>query len=472
MLPVKTLHMVDGKLPPSKVVQLYAKRNKANGVSDNGKTRRWFSIDAQGYLTVARNYPSRLTEVYPLKVFHEMRSGHVSDSRPRALGGVRTRPVMMAESPTYMEVDEKLPSVFDLYGKAVPYNGTPSVKSRGSTNSGTSYTYNPQSPTSTPANISHSTSVGASVGRLGTGSISVTSASGVSGVNTATLLHEVASKLTLRGAERKHEPMDFDEVKQIELQNRFSELSSWMDDVYCPTSTEMSAQLGPRKVKPLTAPAPYQAYQRPARLVVPRPNYGIPDVVDPMPVISEDHADNKIHLGKQTAEDIANAKPVADSKVVHGRINRYHNETDNFVYKTYQRIPQSAIEIYGQEMAVEVAFEDWKITNFAMIRDLVRRRAKTDKYFVRVADLMAIIDIIISEQCIIMASFEDWSHDESMLARLTKLSGNANGMLRVNGRGFITKLQSKVSHKLHQVMGDLWKEAPMELPASSVKSGF
>jgi hypothetical protein len=86
---------------------------------------------------------------------------------------------------------------------------------------------------------------------------------------------------------------------------------------------------------------------------------------------------------------------------------------------------------------------------------LIRSRARKDKYFVTISDMLEIIDIVIDEQSLIVTTFEQWSSDEDMLRRFRNLKGTSKGLLHTKAEDFATKSRRKISRKLHQVFGSL-----------------
>jgi hypothetical protein len=165
--------------------------------------------------------------------------------------------------------------------------------------------------------------------------------------------------------------------------------------------------------------------------------------------------ENTTYYGQELATKISTAKSAVDAKVVEAQLRKNEEAAKLFSYRLLARITTEAKKVYGQEIAVEVAFEDWKITNFAMIRDLIRSRARKDKYFVTITDMLEIIDIVIDEQSLIVTTFEQWSSDEDMLRRFRNLKGVSKGLLHTKGEDLSTKTRRQISRKLHQVFGTL-----------------
>lgn len=450
--PISVINMIDGKLLiPIAAGKCWAKRTILNAVVlPTGKTRRWFDICLDGSLRLSTSYPDYIAHIKPYEVFKK--------NRPTTLGGNRVRPLMSL--PMQPDTGNLYPQ--ELAG-TVPYTGTQmeTFYSPGSPRreSAALPSYNPHSPGTTPVPMD----VGPSMAEL------VKTETRVTAVKEQPMAMPQRMKLTTTtDVTPPVEPSHKAFIPDVALRNRFAHLSAWMDPeptiaedtasvaAYRATeNTEKRVKLGhtinPPKLQP---PKPYRGFATIQPGVMPPqvPTTG-QDAKAYAKTIEEDRLDTE--FSSMAIHEFNNQQKELNDSLLKKQLDRTTRDNNVYGIRTFGRITEGAKLLYGHEIAVETAFEDYKINNFCVIRDLIRRRAKKENVFVRVQDMIDIISIIIDEHMLLINMSTDWADDEIMLKRIQALSGLTRGELRQKNDSRMKSVLHSMRTKLSTTMQDL-----------------
>lgn len=162
--------------------------------------------------------------------------------------------------------------------------------------------------------------------------------------------------------------------------------------------------------------------------------------------LAERHQDKKeeIHLHREVAyeQHIANVAQERDC-------NRY----DTQLYRKNEPTKEDLDE-YIDELSIAVAFEDLAIDDLRHLRELIIRKSKKHKHYLRMDTFLYLIAHIVAKQDDVVTLMTSWAASDKMKKHITAVSSLSDGVIRQKRDNILVRGLNKIKSSHLPVIGE------------------